>query len=148
MLMQTFIIELLNETERKCSLSQRMSVMKRKIASARGVEEINLTMALRIQTYRISGKRAYRNVSMNIVHEGGIKAYNEKSSKWSTFSCVVGQYWRKGITHDADEAKIWTQSRLRFLKFLQRAKARRLIWAIRKSHRTGNEDWKYHIPSI
>lgn len=52
MLMQAFRIELLAETERKRSLSQRMSVMKRKIASARGVEAINLRMSLGIQIYR------------------------------------------------------------------------------------------------
>lgn len=41
--------------------SQRMSVMKRKIASARGVEDIN------------------KSVSMNIVHDGGIKENIVKS---------------------------------------------------------------------
>lgn len=52
MLMQAFRTELLAEIEWKRSLSQRMSVMKRKIASARGVEAINLTMSLGIQIYR------------------------------------------------------------------------------------------------
>jgi hypothetical protein len=86
--MQAFSIELSHEIKRKRSLSQRISVMKRKIASARGVEAINLMMSLRVfQTYQISGERAYRNVSMNIVHDGGIKAYIEKSSKRSTFNC-------------------------------------------------------------
>ena len=49
--MQAFSIELSHETKRKHSLSQRMSVMKRKIASARGVEAINLIM---IMSLRIS----------------------------------------------------------------------------------------------
>jgi hypothetical protein len=38
------------------NVSQRMSEMNRKIASARGVEEIKI------------------NVNMNIVHDGGIRA--------------------------------------------------------------------------
>jgi hypothetical protein len=47
--------------DQEASVSQRMSVMKRKIASARGVEDIN------------------RNMNMNIVHDGGIKAKIVKS---------------------------------------------------------------------
>ena len=46
MLMQAFNIELSHETKGKRSLSQRMSVMKRKIASARGVDDINLMGSL------------------------------------------------------------------------------------------------------
>jgi hypothetical protein len=54
-------VEPIESEDQEANVSQRMSVMKRKIASARGVEAIN------------------KNVSMNIVHDGGIKAYIEKS---------------------------------------------------------------------
>ncbi len=109
-----------------------MSVMKRKIASARGVEVINLMVSLRPSDISVLVKGTYRNVSMNIVHDGGIKEYIVKSSMWSTCHCRPILEWREVTTHDADRAEIWMQSRLRCLKLLQRAEAQRLIHTIRK----------------